>query len=115
MTKKVKHTSDRRPNAGVVLGARFEYFCSCRSNVCHVAEFLLNQMRNTIKEAMKMGGAWRNFVLILQNKARFQSGRRSSESRNVLEFPRPKDGSDVMRKQPFCVGPLIRGEITTRA
>ena len=91
-------------------------FAVAVSNVCHIAEFLLNRMRNAIKEAMKMGGPWRNIVLILQNKARFQSGRRSSESRNVSGISaRPKGGSDVMRKQPFCVGPLIRGEITTRA
>lgn len=31
-----------------------------------------------------------------------------------LESPRAKGVSDVMRKQPFCEGPLIRGEITTR-
>ena len=52
------------------------------------------------------------FVYILQNKARFQEGGVLLTAECFWNLRAPWGGSDVMRKQPFCAGPLIRGQIT---
>lgn len=61
---------------------------------------------------ISMRGPRRNLFIYFKIKCDFKEGGVLLNRGMFLESPRAKEPSDVMRKPPFCAGPLIRGQMT---